>query len=419
VSIVVVGLNHRTVSLDLLERMAVPESRLSKALHDLRGRENVGEVVVLSTCHRTEVYVTAERFHGAVQDIRNFLSEYAFAPPEDFADHMYTYFDGTAAAHLFAVAAGLDSVVVGESEILGQVRDAWERARDEATTGPRLDALFRDAVVTGKRVRSETAIARGTTSVAQAAVAMAIEHLGSLAGARVLVLGAGDMGESMAVALAGAGAADVQVANRTWAKAMVLATRVGGRPVQLGDLSDALAGVDVLLTSTGAPSLIVEKHELEAVMATRADRPLLVVDVAMPRDIDPAAGTLPGVTLLDLNDLRGFAEAGLAERRREIPHVRRIVDQEVARHLEQVAARRAVPTVIALRERAEALRRAELERYRARLESLDPRERDAVEALTRGILAKLLHDPTVRLKDAAGSVRGERLADTLTELFDL
>jgi glutamyl-tRNA reductase len=248
---------------------------------------------------------------------------------------------------------------------------------------------------------------------------MATQHLESLVGARVLVLGAGDMGESMAVALSGAGAADVVVANRTWDKALALACRVGGRAVQLDGLPDALAEIDVLLTSTGAPSLIVEKGELESAMATRAERPLLVVDVAMPRDIDPAAGELAGVTLLDLNDLRTFADAGLAERRREIPHVRRIVDQEVARHLEQIAARRAVPTVIALRERAEALRRAELDRYRSRLEGLGPSERDAIEALTRGILAKLLHDPTVRLKDAAGSVRGERLADTLTELFDL
>jgi glutamyl-tRNA reductase len=419
VSVVVVGLNHRTVSLDLLERMAVPEGRLAKALYDLRGRENVGEVVVLSTCHRTEVYLTAERFHGAVQDVRNFLSEHAFTPPEEFSDHMYTYFDGAAASHLFGVAAGLDSVVVGESEILGQVRDAWERARAEGTTGPRLDALFRHAVVTGKRVRSETAIGRGTTSVAQAAVAMASEHLGSMAGARVLVLGAGDTGESMAVALSGAGAADVLVANRTWDRALALASRVGGRAVQLAGLPDALAEVDVLLTSTGAPSLIVEKRDLESVMESRADRPLLIVDIAMPRDIDPGAAELSGVTLLDLNDLQAFAEAGLAERRGETPHVRRIVDQEVARHLEQVAARRAAPTVTALRDRAEALRRAELDRYRSRLERLDASDREAVEALTRGILAKLLHDPTVRLKDAAGSARGERLADALTELFDL
>lgn len=418
-SVVVVGLNHRTVSLDLLERMAVPESRLPKALHDLRGREHVAEVVVLSTCHRTEIYVVAERFHGAVQDIRHFLTELAFAPPEDFSDHLYTYFDEAAAAHLFRVAAGLDSVVVGESEVLGQVRQAWEQARTEGATGARLDALFRHAVVTGKRARSETAIARGTTSVAQAAVAMATARLGSLSDAKVLVLGTGEMGEGMAVALSGAGAADVLVANRTWDRALALAARVGGRAVQLSGLVDALTEVDVVLTSTGAPSLVVEQADLVPVMAARSERPLLIVDVAMPRDIDPAAGDLPGVTLLDLNDLRAFAESGLDERRREIPQVRAIVEEEVARHAEQMTERRAVPTVIALRDRAETMRQAELERYRSRLERLEPREREAIEALTRGIIAKLLHDPTVRLKDAAGSARGERLADALTELFDL
>jgi glutamyl-tRNA reductase len=419
VSVVVVGLNHRTVPLDLLERMAVPDAALAKALHDVAGREHVAEVVVLSTCHRTEVYVVAERFHGAVQDIRHFLCELASAPPEDFTDHLYTYFEDATAVHLFSVAAGLDSVVVGESEVLGQVRAAWERAREEHTSGPRLDSLFRHALVAGKRARSETAIARGTTSVAQAAVAMAIERLGSLAGARVLVLGSGEMGEGMAVALSGAGAADVLVANRTWERAVTLAARVGGRAVPLSGLVDALVEVDLVLTSTGAPSLVVESSDLAAVMAARPRRPLLIVDVAMPRDIDPSAAELDGVTLLDLNDLRAFAEAGLDVRRREVPQVRAIVAEEVARHTEHVSARRAVPTVVALRERAEATREAELARFRARLQRLDPQEREAVEALTRGIIAKLLHDPTVRLKDAAGSARGERLADALTELFDL
>jgi glutamyl-tRNA reductase len=419
VSVVVVGLNHRTVSLDLLERMAVHDARLPKALHDLRGREHVAEVVVLSTCHRTEVYVEAERFHGAVQDIRHFLCELAFAPPEDFSDYLYTYFDEAAAAHLFGVAAGLDSVVVGESEVLGQVRDAWERARIEGASGPRLDALFRHAVVAGKRARSETGIARGTTSVAHAAVAMATERRGTLSGARVLVLGAGEMGDTMAVALSGAGAAELLVANRSTDKAEALAARVGGRAVPLGDLAGALADVDVLLTSTAAPTLVVEHADMARAVSSRAGRPLLIVDVAMPRDIDPSVGALPGVTLLDLNDLRTFAEATLDDRRREVPLVRAIVAEEVARYVEQVTARRAVPTVIALRAHAEALRLAEIERYGPRLEGLDPRARAAVETLTRGILAKLLHDPTVRLKDAAGTARGERLADALTELFDL
>ncbi|MCU1448081.1 MAG: glutamyl-tRNA reductase [Acidimicrobiales bacterium] len=418
-SVVVVGLNHRTVPLELLERMNVSPTRLPKVLADLASREHVSEVVVLSTCHRTEVYAVAERYHGAVQDIRHAFSELAFIPPEDFSDHLYSYFDEGAVKHLFSVAAGLDSVVLGESEILGQVRQAWQRAHEEGVAGSRLAALFRHAVVAGKRARSETAIARGTTSLAHAAVAMAARHAGSLEGKRILLLGAGEVGESMALAVAGIDGADVVVANRTWDRALALAARVGGRAVQLDGLTDALADTDLLLTSTGAPSAIVDHTDLAPVIEGRGGRPLLIVDVAMPRDIDPSVADLPGVTLLDLDDVRSFVEAGLEERRREVTKVRTIVTDEVERYLESATAREVAPTIAALRDRVEALRVGELERQRARLEGLDPRQREAVEAVTRGVMAKLLHDPTVRLKDAAGSARGERLADALRDLFDI
>lgn len=418
-SVVVVGLNHRTVPLELLERVNVSPTRLPKVLGDLAAREHVGEVVVLSTCHRTEVYAVAERYHGAVQDIRNAFSEMAFIAPEDFSDHLYTYFDEGAVNHLFSVAAGVDSVVLGESEILGQVRNAWQRAQEEGSTGPRLAALFRQALVVGKRARTETAIGRGSTSLAHAAVDMAERRLGSLEGKRILLLGAGEVGESMALAVAGIDGAEVFVANRTWERAVTLASRVGGRAVQLDGVREALADVDLLLTSTGAPSAIVDQTDLAPVVEARGGRPLLIVDVAMPRDIDPSVSELPGVELLDLDDVRAFVEAGLAERRREVDRVRAIIDEERERFLESVTAREVAPTITALRERAEALRVAELERQRGRLEGLDPKQREAVEAVTRGVLAKLLHDPTVHLKDAAGTPKGERLSDALRELFDL
>ena len=419
-SVVVVGLNHRTVPLELLERMTVSDARLPKALADLGWRENVGEVVVLSTCMRTEIYVVAERFHGAVGDVRNFLAELSFTHPEAFSDHLYSFYEDAAVAHLFRVACGLDSAVLGESEILGQVRAAWERAAAEGAAGPTLGALFRHAVEVGKRARSETGIGRGTTSVSQAAVEMAAHHLGTLAGKRILVLGAGDMGEGMAVALAASpGVGEVMVANRTWAKAAALAARVGGRAVQLGGLGSALEAADVLLTSTGAASVLLHADDLVPVMAARDDRPLLVVDVAVPRDVDPGVAELAGVTLLDMDDLRAFAEAGIAERRREIARVQAIVDSEVERYTAASTARELVPLVVALRRRAEEVRAGELARYRSRLDELDDRQREAVEALTRGILAKLLHEPTVRLKQAAGSHRGDRLAEALRALFDL
>jgi glutamyl-tRNA reductase len=317
------------------------------------------------------------------------------------------------------VAAGLDSVVVGESEILGQVRQAWQSAQEEGTTGPRLAALFRHALIAGKRARTETAIARGTTSLAHAAVDMAARRLGSLEGKRILLLGAGDVGESMAVAVAGIAGAQVFVANRTWDRAVALASRVGGRAVQLDGLQDALAEIDVLLTSTGAPSAIVDHTDLAPVVEARRGRPLLIVDVAMPRDIDPSVAELPGVELLDLDDVRAFVEAGLAERRREVGRVRAIVEDERDRFNDSINAREVAPTISALRDRAESLRIAELERQRGRLEGLDPKQREAVEAVTRSVLAKLLHDPTVRLKDAAGTPKGERLSDALRDLFDL
>jgi len=417
VSVVVVGLNHRTVPLDVLERMTVSDARLPKALADLVSREHVSEAVVLSTCMRTEIYVVADKFHPAMFEVREFLGRLGFSAPEDFADHLYAFYEDSAVRHLLRVACGLDSAVVGEHEILGQVRSAWEKARTEGAAGPVLSSLFRHAVEVGKRARSETAIGRGTTSVSQAAVAMASQRLGSLDGKSMLVLGAGDMGEGMALALAASpGVGEVMVANRTWLRAVSLASRIGGRPVELENLTAALADADVLLTSTGASSVLLEAGELEPVMAARAGRPLLIVDVAVPRDVDPAVASLPGVTLLDMDDLSAFASQGLEGRRREISRVDEIVDAEVERYLASATARELAPLIVALREKAESLRQAEMERFRSKL---DDQQREVVDSLTRGLVQKLLHDPTVRLKDAAGSPRGDRLAEALRALFDL
>jgi glutamyl-tRNA reductase len=388
VSVVVIGLNHRTAPLELLERMAVDDVELAKALHDLCTREHVSEALVLSTCNRTEVYAVAERFHGAYSDIRSFLAESSFLAPDEFSDHLYVHYDSAAAAHLMAVTSGLDSAVLGESEIQGQVKLAWERARDEGAAGPTLNLLLRHALEAGKRARTETGIARNIASVSQAAVAMADERLGGLAGRTVLVVGAGEMGEGMVVALAAAGVDSVLVANRTTAHADALAARVGGRSVPLHDLQVQLGVVDLLLTSTGSRAPLLDRSDLELAMAARADRPLLVVDIAVPRDVDPAVAQIGGVTLLDIDDLRRFAAIGVAGRRREVAAVEAVLSDE-------------------------------LERFRSRCDDLSPRQLDLVDAVTRGLVAKLLHQPTVVLKDAAGSARGDRLVAALRELFEI
>lgn len=418
-SVVIVGLNHRTVPLPVLERMTVTSSRLPKALHDLRGRRHLAEAVLLSTCARTEIYVVADKFHGALQSVRDFLAEQSFTAPEEFGDHLYDFYEDAAVQHLFRVGSGLDSAVLGEGEILGQVGRAAETARAEGTCGAVLSSLFRHAVLVGKRARSETAISRGVTSVSQAAVALAERTLGSLAGRSVLVLGAGDTGEGMAQALAENGGATVRVANRTARKAAEVAHRVGGTPVAVGDLALHLAEVDVLLTSTSSDDHVLTVDDLEAVMAERGGRPLLVVDVAVPRDVDPVAATIDGVTLLDMSDITAFARIGRDARVAEVRSVEHIVRDEVARYRAATVSREVAPLVASLHERAETLRLAELDRFRTRLSALDVKERAAVEALTRGIVAKLLHEPTVGLKDAAGTAAGERLSDAVRSLFDL
>jgi glutamyl-tRNA reductase len=419
VSVVVIGLNHRTAPLELLERMSIADGQLPKALHDLCTREHISEAMVLSTCNRTEVYAVAERFHGAYSDIRRFLAAHSFLPPEEFSDHLYVHYDSAAAAHLFSVTAGLDAAVLGESEIQGQVKAAWDRARAEGTAGPSLNLLLRHALEGGKRARTHTGIGRHIASVSQAAVAMAGERLGGLAGKTVLVLGAGDVGEGMAVALAGAGVAGVLVANRTQSKAVALAGRIGGRPVALVDVPDRVADVDLLLTSTGSQAPIIERADLEPVMGARWQRPLLVVDIAVPRDVDRGVADIDGVTLLDMDDLRGFAAAGVAGRRGEVAAAEGILNDELERYVGAASAREVAPMIVALRERAEAVRRVEVERFRRRLDDLDPDQAELVDAVTKGLVSKLLHQPTVVLKDAAGSPRGDRLVAALRELFEI
>jgi len=418
-SVIVVGLNHHTAPVELLERLTVAPEQLPKALHALGQCEHLAEVVVLSTCNRTEIYARSTRFHAAVQDIHDFLVGHASADPRDVADHLYTYHEDAAIAHLFGVAAGVDSMIIGEGEILGQVREAWKVAEREQTAGQLLSRVFKHAVEVGKRSRTETGISRHAVSVSSAAVALAAEKLGSLADRSILVLGAGEVGQGMAVALAGAGIGEVVVANRTLARAEELATRVGGRAIPLAGVDAHLETADVLLTSTGAVDVVIERGEIEAVMARRGGRALLIVDVAVPRDVDPGVQQVFGVELLDMDDLKAFAEHSMEQRAREIHKVREIIGHELDRHRAERSAREVAPLITALRARAADIRDGELERFAAKLGALDDDARRAVEALVDGIVNKLLHDPTVRLKDAAGSARGELYADALTELFDL
>lgn len=399
--------------------MTVAPVDLPKALHDLALAEHLSEAVLLSTCNRIEVYAYAERFHGGYADIRELLARHSGLPPETVADELYSHHDADAVQHLFSVAAGLDSVVVGEHEILGQVRDAWQAARDEGTVGAVLEPLFRRAVVAGKKVRATTGISHGIASLSHAAVALAQERLGTLAGRRVLVLGAGDVATGTLKSLANVGATDIAVANRTPERAKAAAASCGGRVVALDKVEPALVAADVVITTTGATDIVLEHSDIDEVMTRRGGAELLIVDVAVPRDVDPAVRGLPGVILLDMDDLGDFVRQGRAGREQEIDSVRAIVRGEVEHYLIEASAREVAPLIAALRARAHQVTTAELDRHASRLAGLSAAQRVAVESLLRGVVNKLLHEPTVRLKDAAGHARGDRLAEALRDLFDL
>ena len=418
-SIVVLGVNHRSAPLDVIERVAVAEESLTKALHSLVSRDNVRETVLLSTCNRTEVYVVAEKFHGAYADVRDYFCELSGLTPDELHPHFYSQHDEAAVSHLFEVASGLDSAVIGETEILGQVRDAWDLARVEQTSRTTLNMLFRQALEVGKRARNETGISKSTTSISHAAVEMAKELLGTMQGRSVLVVGAGDMGEGVTVALADSGVGQVLVTNRTIAKAQALADRVSGSVTEFYRLAESLVEADVVVTCTGAGSTVIDADMVKNAMLQRPDRPLFIVDIAVPRDVDSDVANIDGVTLLDLDNLRDWAARGQAQRATEALAVRDIIVQEIERFNMETTARQAAPLVAQLHERAEAVRAAEIDRQSKKLSSLTPEQQDAVDAVTKGIVAKLLHDMSVRLKDDAGTPRGERNSAAVRDLFDL
>lgn len=416
-SIVVIGINHRTAPVTLLEKTTIADSALPKALHNLGVRDDIREVVVLSTCNRTEVYAVVERFHGAYDDIRDFFCEVSGLPGEDIAPHLFSQHDEAAVAHLFEVASGLDSAVVGESEIIGQVRDAWESAMAQGVARSSLNLLFRYAIETGKRARTETGISRSTASVSHAAVEMAEDIIGSLSGARVLVVGAGEMGEGVATALARAGARSV-VVNRSGGRGEALAEKVGARVAPFSDLSAEVAAADVVVSCTGAGDMVLT-HGAVSAARDGATTPLLIVDIALPRDVESSVAGIDGVTLRDLDHLKEWAARGLSARTAEVGQVRSIIEEEVERFVLDSAQRQAAPLVAQLREAIDEVRTAELARFSGRLAQMGEEEREVIETITRSIVAKMLHNPSVRLREAAGTPQGERLSAAVRDLFNL
>jgi glutamyl-tRNA reductase len=413
-SFLLIGISHRVAPVELRERVALERGQAATLARDLAGE--AGEAVCLSTCNRTELYLAGEDSLAAAADQAvAALASRARVDESDLRAVLYRLEDEAAAIHLFRVAAGLDSMVPGEGEILGQVREAFEAG----TTGPLLDRLFSQAIHAGKKVRTETAIAESPASVSSAAAALAEQVFGDLSGCRVLLVGAGKMGELAARSLVSRGAEITAIANRSSDKADELVARFGGRTSTLDDAAAELACVDVVLTSTGAPGYVLTQDDVCRALPQRKGRPLFLIDIAVPRDLDPAIHELDGCYLYDIDDLESVVAESLAGRRREAGRAEEIVLDEAERFRAWQASRDVAPAIASLRALAEEIRESELERARTRLERLSDAERRAVEAVTSRIVDKLLHGPTVKMKEAAAGADGAVYADALRHLFDL
>jgi glutamyl-tRNA reductase len=412
-NLLLVGVSHRVAPVELRERVALTEDEAAALAEQLV--EESGEAVCLSTCNRTELYVAGEAAPDVADRAVATLAERSGLDESHLRSVLYRLEDEAAGIHLFRVAAGLDSMVPGEGEILGQVRDAFEAGKP----GPLLDRLFRQAIHAGKKVRTETAIGESPASVPSAAAALAEQVFGDLAGCRVLLVGAGKIGELAARNLASRGAEIAVVANRSFDKADELSKQFGARAVALEGVPGELAQVDVVLSSTSAPGRVLTREDVAPKLAERKGRPLFFIDIAMPRDLDPAIHELEGCYLYDIDDLESVVAESLAGRRREAVRAEEIVAEEAERFRAWQASRDVVPAIASLRAYAEDIRASELERARARLEKLTDAERRAVEAVTARIVDKLLHGPTVRMKEAAAGADGAVYADALRHLFGL
>ncbi|MFL6140150.1 MAG: glutamyl-tRNA reductase [Frankiaceae bacterium] len=415
-SVLVVGLSHRSAPVDVLERAVLQGDQIGKALHELAQCDHVDEALVLSTCNRIEVYASVEKFHAGVQQVSEALARVAEPVLDELTPHLYVHYEDRAVQHLFGVACGLDSMVVGEAQILGQLRTAFRTAQAERATGRVLNELVRQALRVGKRAHAETGIDRAGASLVTVGLDLAERTVGSLAAHRALIVGAGSMGSLTGTTLRRRGVARIAVANRTVANGRRLAASLEAATVGLDQLVPAITEADVVVSSTGAVGTVVPYDVVAEAVRARGGRPLFVLDLALPRDVDPAVRGLPGVTLADLESLRSVLES--AEAAADVEAVRRIVAEEVARFLSWQRSVQVAPTVAALRGKAAQVVDIELDRLLARVQ-LDARGRAEVATTLQRVVDKLLHAPTVRVKELADGPGGDKYAEALRELFEL
>ena len=418
--LLLVGLSHRTAPVEIRERLDFQARGVDTALRALTARNSVREAVVLSTCNRAEVYAVCDALEPARADVVGFMGDFHHLEPASVVPHIYDRQDLDVARHLFRVAAGLDSLVVGEPQILGQVKEAHATGASTQSVGPILNRLFHASFGVGKRVRTETGLGSGAVSISYAAVALAKKIFGELKGRHVLVIGAGEMGKLTAQHMRSQGAHRVTIISRTLAHAARTAEAIGGASAApWDDLDAALSDSDIVITATGAAAPILTKARVESTMRSRRNRPLFVIDIAMPRDVESAAGEIEQVFLYNIDDLQATVRENLARRSSEVNRAEAIVGEEVEKFGGWLRSRGTIPTVVALRQRFESIRRAELQRLEFKLAALAPEARARVDEVTRLIVEKLLLTPTEQLKALGDTESAGAYADAMVRVFNL
>jgi glutamyl-tRNA reductase len=413
------GVSHKTAPLDLRERLSLTEGRAVGALHELTAVPGIHEAAAISTCNRTELYLVVSDPVEAESEALGVLTRQAELRPTELLGHLYALRAGEAARHLFGVTAGLDSMIVGEAEIQGQVKRAYELALVEGATGPILNRLFRGALAAGGRVREETSVGEKGVSIPSVAVELARRTLGDLGERRVLVVGAGETAELVARALVARGVATVFVANRHYDRAIGLAERFGGAAVRFEELPEQLQAADIVVSATNSPHHIVERDELEHVMSTREGRPLLLVDIAVPRDVEPSCREVAGVSLHDIDDVQQIVERNASGRESEARRAEPILSAELDRFERWRASLEVVPTIASLRERSDEVVRRVLAENEGRWESLSEPDRERLVTMAKAIVSRLLHEPTLRMRRSAGSDEAYAYVSAIRELFGL
>jgi glutamyl-tRNA reductase len=419
--IIVIGVSHRTAPLPVREALAFPKEQLRDALLRLRAETGAGEAMILSTCNRVELYARQDD-PGALEALESFLARYHAREARELQAVVYRHADGEAIRHAFRVAASLESMVIGEPQILGQVKEAYQAAEEAGTLGAALNALRNRSLAAAKRVRTETGIGRNAVSVSYVAVELARKIFGELKDKNVLLVGAGKMSELAAKHLVRSGARATVLGGRTFEKAAELAAALGGKAAPFESLRDELARTDIVISGTGASGIVIHPADVESARAARRGRharPLFLIDIAVPRDIDPAVRKIGGVFLYDLDDLKAVAEANLRERLKEAAAAEALVEREVREFLDWQKAREAVPLLNELRRRAEEIRRHELDKAKRRIGPLTPEQDEAIEAATIAIVNKLLHSPTVHLKEAARETDAPEQLSLIRKLLGL